>query len=68
MIDYRSCLALLEPLLAECVISCSIGETPVPTCDLDYVPHAAREHECNTVASNSFGFGGQNITLIAGQV
>jgi 3-oxoacyl-[acyl-carrier-protein] synthase II len=43
-------------------------ETPDPTCDLDYVPNTSREHECNTVASNSFGFGGQNITLIAGQV
>ena len=43
-------------------------ETPDPNCDLDYVPNAARDHKCETVLSNSFGFGGQNITLIAGQV
>ncbi len=43
-------------------------ETPDPNCDLDYVPNTARDHECKTILSNSFGFGGQNITLIAGQV
>lgn len=43
-------------------------ENPDPNCDLDYVPNTARDHECQTVLSNSFGFGGQNITLIAGQV
>ena len=43
-------------------------ETPDPNCDLDYVPNTARDHECKTVLSNSFGFGGQNITLIAGQI
>jgi 3-oxoacyl-[acyl-carrier-protein] synthase II len=43
-------------------------DTPDPECDLDYVPNAARDHKCSTVASNSFGFGGQNITLIAGKV
>lgn len=43
-------------------------ETPDPACDLDYVPNEARDHQCSTVLSNSFGFGGQNITLVLGEV
>lgn len=38
---------------------------PDPSCDLDYIPNKYRSKEINTVLSNSFGFGGQNVSLIA---
>lgn len=38
-------------------------ETPDPTCDLDFVPNQARTHRVKAALSNSFGFGGHNVTL-----
>jgi len=35
-----------------------------PECDLDYVPLIKRSMRVDVAASNSFGFGGHNVTLV----
>lgn len=43
-------------------------DDPDEQCDLDYVPHVARDLQIDHALSNSFGFGGTNGTLIFSRV
>ncbi len=42
--------------------------TPDPECDLDYIPNEARKQQVDYALSNSFGFGGHNVSLILKRV
>jgi 3-oxoacyl-[acyl-carrier-protein] synthase II len=51
--------------LKEGVIPPTINlDHPDPECDLDYVPHEAREAKLKVALNNSFGFGGHNASLV----
>jgi 3-oxoacyl-[acyl-carrier-protein] synthase II len=57
--------------LALCALALKCGAVPPtinlsdpdPECDLDYVAHEARERALRATLSNSFGFGGTNVSL-----
>jgi 3-oxoacyl-[acyl-carrier-protein] synthase II len=43
-------------------------DNPSPGCDMDLVPHKAKERRVRRALSNSFGFGGTNASLIFARV
>jgi 3-oxoacyl-[acyl-carrier-protein] synthase II len=62
-------LVLTMLALREAVIPPTINyQTPDPLCDLDYTPNQARQWKFSVGMSNSFGFGGHNVSLLVGHL
>ena len=55
-----SCLAIRDQVAPPTINL----DNPEPGCDMNLVPNTAQEREIKTVLSNSFGFGGTNVSLI----
>lgn len=64
-VEVALCVQALQNQLATPTINL---DNPDPDCDLDYVPHQAREMKINRILKNSFGFGGHNACLVLGRV
>ncbi|MCL1594942.1 MAG: beta-ketoacyl-ACP synthase II [Actinomycetia bacterium] len=64
-IEAVSCLLAMRDSVVPATIN---YETPDPDCDLDYVPNTPRKMTVDTAMSNSFGFGGHNVSLVFGKV
>jgi 3-oxoacyl-[acyl-carrier-protein] synthase II len=60
-IEGIACVKMLQNGVAHPTINL---ENPDPECDLDYVPNKAVEYNMTHVVSNSFGFGGHNVSLV----
>ena len=65
-IEVIACAMMLKKQIIHPTINLN---NPDPNCDLDYVPHTAREvKNMNIILSNSFGLGGQNATIVLGKI
>ena len=60
-VEFITCLMILRDQMIPPTINL---DEPDPELDLDYVPNVKREAAVDTCLSNSFGFGGQNDTLV----
>ncbi|MBN9287465.1 MAG: beta-ketoacyl-[acyl-carrier-protein] synthase II [Gammaproteobacteria bacterium 39-13] len=60
-IEAMFCVLALRDQIAPPTINL---DNPSPDCDLDFVPHHAREMKMDICISNSFGFGGTNGALV----
>ena len=60
-------IVCLQAIRDQCIPPTINLENPDPLCDLDYVPNTARETSVKVALNNSFGFGGQNVTLAIGR-
>jgi len=65
VVEAISCILAIRDQILPATMNLKI---PDPQCDLDYVPNKPRKATVCITMSNSFGFGGQNDTIIIGKI